>query len=75
MLHFLTVNDGNIQYLWLSERSGYRHLEMITVATGSSKDVSDMIQYCMAERKVLTSGDWVIKQDQVSINRKYICNY
>ena len=69
VLHFLTVNDDEIQFL---ERSGYRHLEMVTVATGSSKDVSDKIQHCTVERKVLTNGDWVIKQDQVGINRKCI---
>ena len=67
VLHFLTTNDDNIQLLWLSERSGYRHLEMVTVATGSSKDVSDIIQHCAVERKKLTNGEWVIKQDQVSI--------
>ena len=69
MLHFLTTNDDHVQLLWLSERSGYRHLEMVTVATGSNKDVSsDIIQHCRVERKMLTNGEWVIKQDQVSTN-------
>lgn len=67
MLHFLTTNDDNVRLLWLSERSGYRHLEMVTVATGSIKDVSDIMQHCMVQRNVLTSGEWMIKQDQVSI--------
>ena len=67
MLHFLTTSDDNVQLLWLSERSGYRHLEMVTVATGSSKDVSDIMQHCMVQRNMLTSGEWMIKQDQVSI--------
>ena len=40
---------------------------MVTVATSSSKDVSDMMQHCMVQRNVLTSGEWMIKQDQVSI--------
>ena len=68
VLHFLTTNDDNIRYLWLSESSGYRHLEMVTVATDSSKDVSGIMQHCMVERKELTKGEWVIKQDQVSIS-------
>ena len=67
MLHFLTTNDDNIQLLWLSERSGYRHLEMVTVATGSNKDISHIMQHCTVQRNVLTSGEWMIKQDQVSI--------
>ena len=29
VLHFLTVNDDNIKLLWLSERSGYCHLEVV----------------------------------------------
>ena len=41
---------------------------MVTVATGESKDVSDIIQHCVVERKELTKGEWVIKQDQVSIS-------
>ena len=68
VLHFLTTNDDNIRYLWLSESSGYRHLEMVTVATGSNKDASGIMQHCMVERKELTKGEWVIKQDQVSIS-------
>ena len=67
MLHFLTTNDDNVQLLWLSERSGYRHLEMVTMTTGSGKDVSDIMQHCMVQRNMLTSGEWMIKQDQVSI--------
>ena len=67
VLHFLTTNDDNSQLLWLSERSGYRHLEMVTVATDPNRDVSNLIQHCVVERKELTSGEWVIKQDQVSI--------
>jgi len=69
VLHFLTTNDDNIRFLWLSERSGYRHLELVTVATDSNEsDVNNMIQHCMVQRKVLTSGEWMVKQDQVSIN-------
>ena len=71
VLHFLTTNDDNIRLLWLLERSGYRHLEMVTVVTDSNKDVSDIIQHCMVQRKVLTNGEWMIKQDQVSI---IVCN-
>ena len=67
VLHFLTANDDNIRLLWLSECSGYRHLEMVTVAIDSNKDVSDIIQHCMVQRKELTNGEWMIKQDQVSI--------
>ena len=73
VLHFLTTNDDNIQFLWLSERSGYRHLEMVTVVTGSNKDVSDIMQHCMVQRKVLTNGEWMIKQDQVSIVTSRAC--
>ena len=74
VLHFLTTNDDNIQFLWLSEHSGYRHLEMVTVVTGYNKDVSDIIQHCMVQRKVLTNGEWMIKQDQVSIVTSRACD-
>ena len=75
MLHFLTTNDDNIQLLWLSERSDYRHLEMVTVTTGSNKDISDIMQHCTVQRNVLTSGEWMIKQDQVSIVTGWGCQY
>jgi len=66
VLHFLPTKDDHINFLWLSECSGFRHLELVTMATGSVGD-NDVMRDCEAHRKVLTSGDWVVQADEVSI--------
>ena len=65
VLQFLPIKDNQINFLWLSECSGFRHLELVTVTTGSHGD-DDVMRYCDVRRKVLTSGEWVIQADQVS---------
>ena len=67
--HWINVTDVlHFMIIFGSEHSGYRHLEMVTMTTGSTKDVSDMMQHCMVQRNVLTSGEWMIKQDQIWVD-------
>jgi len=67
VLHFLPTTDDHINFLWLSERSGFRHLELVTVNTGTPGS-DDVIRSCEANRKVLTAGEWVVLADQVSVS-------
>ncbi|CAH1971216.1 unnamed protein product [Acanthoscelides obtectus] len=78
ILHFLPSSDNNeVQFIWASEESGYRHLYLITaqimpymngIAEGSEPMDYVFLQPKILSKTALTLGDWEVMGQEIWVD-------
>ncbi|KAG1668796.1 Dipeptidyl peptidase 8 [Nymphon striatum] len=81
ILHFFPIKDDKITFIWASEKSGFRHLYLITSKLASSLSKSsnhknsiaaqldsDQSKPNILESVALTSGQWEVLPDNIWVD-------
>lgn len=69
ILHFFPINAASkqVSFIWSSERSGYRHLYVSTVALGG-----DGPEPISRSQVTCTSGSWEVDSKQVCVASNFL---
>ncbi|CAH1154679.1 unnamed protein product [Phaedon cochleariae] len=85
LLHFFPSNDSNeVQFIWASEDTGYRHLYLVTAQIqpymNGITEGTEMMDYVFLQPKItskvaLTSGDWEVLGQHLWVDHEKLLVY
>ncbi|XP_052268787.1 dipeptidyl peptidase 9-like [Dreissena polymorpha] len=70
ILHFLPArpDSRDVEFLWMSERSGYRHLYRVTSSLAHHGQTQQTVMACESEVTQITTGDWEVSSKEIWVD-------
>ena len=68
VFNVISYDDDRLTFIWLSEASGYHHLEYVEAQLSSppASLFNRFLYQAQTQRKQLTTGPWVVMPTEVS---------
>ncbi|XP_052268789.1 dipeptidyl peptidase 9-like [Dreissena polymorpha] len=70
ILHFLPArpDSRDVEFLWMSERSGYRHLYRVSASLTHHGQTQQTVMSCEIEVTQITTGDWEVSSKEIWVD-------